>query len=611
MMAHDDDRVALSPATIARELLHAGAAARSRALDALEANPTAHESSLAQATASALTDVLSQPAHDVDRATFRRAALLRGRLAAESEDPVAIFGAAHRSGRLLAAYDSLDSMVGQLLQKPPAELQRNDALDYACLAAMDAPASRFGWDPAIAAVDGGGVKEFARYACCAGNQNLISNHKTWWRLAELLLDLLSQQPQRLPPLETGGAWTALNHCVMGRHELGKHLIDHCDIFPILAASLRAEGSGWLSAIHSRGDGVSASAQMLWVCVTVLKARAGEVERPDIAAFIASGLFDLCLSGAREFEVRGTVAVRHTVPGTILCIFTCLRTSARCCTTTEIAKFRAASSSLAFAINPENNLCWYFPTFTTNAYAGQLCAAVFGRDEGDTGFIFSQASVDAMVGRWQQIVSGAASGVMTRISADAIQALELCISDANKPLLLQAGVVGFLTESLLLDPNQKRLATEPPAAMDWLQQIAAECFAQLAMFAPGRLALLEAEATVKPALTTLATQGQDGSSRGGARTAAASRFAQAALSALYNKRSRDRHQPLQEVAGGSVEVEHVMLSYNWEFQSVIKRLNNALKFKGYRIWIDVEKMQGSTIESMSAAVRHLPWMLRLD
>ena len=49
------------------------------------------------------------------------------------------------------------------------------------------------------------------------------------------------------------------------------------------------------------------------------------------------------------------------------------------------------------------------------------------------------------------------------------------------------------------------------------------------------------------------------------------------------------------------VEHVMLSYNWGHQEAVKRLNQALKGRGYNVWIDIEKMQGSTVEAMSEAV----------
>ena len=45
----------------------------------------------------------------------------------------------------------------------------------------------------------------------------------------------------------------------------------------------------------------------------------------------------------------------------------------------------------------------------------------------------------------------------------------------------------------------------------------------------------------------------------------------------------------------------MLSYNWGHQVPIQRLNLALKARGYSVWIDTEKMQGSTVEAMSEAV----------
>eukprot|EP01047_Picozoa_sp_COSAG01_P094670 COSAG01_NODE_25534_length_741_cov_3.490654_1_plen_133_part_00 len=34
---------------------------------------------------------------------------------------------------------------------------------------------------------------------------------------------------------------------------------------------------------------------------------------------------------------------------------------------------------------------------------------------------------------------------------------------------------------------------------------------------------------------------------------------------------------------------------------IKRVNSALKARKYAVWIDIEKMQGSTVEAMAAAV----------
>ena len=53
--------------------------------------------------------------------------------------------------------------------------------------------------------------------------------------------------------------------------------------------------------------------------------------------------------------------------------------------------------------------------------------------------------------------------------------------------------------------------------------------------------------------------------------------------------------------GGEAAEHVMLSYNWDHQDVIKCINTALKARGYLVWIDIEKMQGSTVEAMADAV----------
>jgi hypothetical protein len=51
------------------------------------------------------------------------------------------------------------------------------------------------------------------------------------------------------------------------------------------------------------------------------------------------------------------------------------------------------------------------------------------------------------------------------------------------------------------------------------------------------------------------------------------------------------------------MEHIMLSYNWDHQGVIKRVHSSLVRRGYTTWIDIEKMQGSTVEAMAGAVEN--------
>ena len=51
--------------------------------------------------------------------------------------------------------------------------------------------------------------------------------------------------------------------------------------------------------------------------------------------------------------------------------------------------------------------------------------------------------------------------------------------------------------------------------------------------------------------------------------------------------------IAEEAEQEEEIEHIMLSYNWGHQEVIKRINVALKARGYTVWIDVVRLLEGT------------------
>ena len=42
--------------------------------------------------------------------------------------------------------------------------------------------------------------------------------------------------------------------------------------------------------------------------------------------------------------------------------------------------------------------------------------------------------------------------------------------------------------------------------------------------------------------------------------------------------------------------HVMISYNWGNQPIVLRLAKTLQERGYDVWLDVERMGGSTLEA---------------
>ena len=63
-----------------------------------------------------------------------------------------------------------------------------------------------------------------------------------------------------------------------------------------------------------------------------------------------------------------------------------------------------------------------------------------------------------------------------------------------------------------------------------------------------------------------------------------------------------------VGTNSASLQHVMMSYCWDQQAVIKRVHAALVKRGYTAWIDIEQMTGSTVDSMAAAVESAEVML---
>lgn len=47
--------------------------------------------------------------------------------------------------------------------------------------------------------------------------------------------------------------------------------------------------------------------------------------------------------------------------------------------------------------------------------------------------------------------------------------------------------------------------------------------------------------------------------------------------------------------------HIVLSYNWGHQPMVKDIRDVLKNSGIKVWMDIDDMQGSTIEAMAKAV----------
>ena len=169
--------------------------------------------------------------------------------------------------------------------------------------------------------------------------------------------------------------------------------------------------------------------------------------------------------------------------------------------------------------------------------------MFGRDEGGSEFTFTHEHIDTALTRWSQIVRAEGYYAVLKPSAGSIMALDLCVSDKNKPLILaNAGFIPYLVDALLLDPGHPR-ADMALELKTWCQEHHAECLAQLAMFEPAREALCQ-DPSVIPALEAVAEAGLSAEAR---------KFADATLQVLSGK------QPGMVVEEGGQIQMHVMLS----------------------------------------------------
>ena len=241
--------------------------------------------------------------------------------------------------------------------------------------------------------------------------------------------------------------------------------------------------------------------------------------------------------------------------------------------------------------------------------------MIGKNEG--GLTLTRGAVNVVLNGFQEFwnttsthwrVKSAAKAPVKKIVGKAQPIVDMVISDANKSFVVEhESAIDDLVKGLLIDDSSPRRTQDGAGT---LQEICALALQNLALSDIGKgplrshahvMSALRVVATAEGGMTDQARQYASGAlfeldevARQKARDAAAAAKAAAAQASGSGSDGDDGDD-------GGVAVEHVMLSYNWEHQEAIKRLNTALKARGYNVWIDIEKMQGSTVEAMSAAV----------
>ena len=102
-----------------------------------------------------------------------------------------------------------------------------------------------------------------------------------------------------------------------------------------------------------------------------------------------------------------------------------------------------------------------------------------------------------------------------------------------------------------------------------------------MFPPGRVALLQ-DPTVAEALQQVVAEGWTEQARSNAESALL------ALSDYQPETCNEQHEHQQN---------HVMLSYQWDAQEVVRRIVNELQVRGYRTWFGAHQAAFSLVPKL--------------
>ena len=123
------------------------------------------------------------------------------------------------------------------------------------------------------------------------------------QMLTLLVELL--RSGELFELAIGGAWSGVNNCLWGRPGLGAAAME-LGVIELAAEHLRAIGSAADMVSISRGK-AGRGYMPMYSAYMATKPFAGQATRPDLAACVASGLFDICVEVVVVSRQRASTA----------------------------------------------------------------------------------------------------------------------------------------------------------------------------------------------------------------------------------------------------------------------------------------------------------------
>ena len=437
------------------------------------------------------------------------------------------------------------------------------------------------------------------------------------KLLATMLEVLRDQPEMRPPRHAdvfeASAWYWFCALSIGRPAAGRELV---------AAGLMEFGVAQLEERWTPIERVGQQHNTPGAIVAALKdvyevLSLGPTGGKMLEHIIDTGVVEKVVCNIRTYEALGKSAVKlASVMANwygcwwFLTSIDMLAPAAQ----PVVTMLRGVPSSVRFALDHPLVQMGEFE-LGTRSQGTMVAACVFGRDE-DCEFVFTQDDVDKVVlVSIEQLRPTTWGGVWPVLCHQSQTLFCLSVSDRNKQLLLNnESLMAHLVDGLLLDSAGDLVTergwnpiTDVETVKCRVQHTFAQCLQQLSLFEPGRHAMLQDKAVVK-ALRKLTTHGW---------TSEAKLSAHGALLALMDQQEGGRGAVAAARIGDGFdssdiavipEPHHVMLSYEWSCQEVVKRIVAQLTARSYKVWLDIKNMKGSTIDAMSEAIDNADVML---
>ncbi len=483
-------------------LLGGGAEARSSAYELLakvccngdKAGSDAYEADVAVAAAvmPAFANVLARDVQDVGAEEFRRAAYLLMTLQLLD---LRITAGYIRVWNAVSLAPSNAAVV--CLDMPVDELEREDLLTLSAMHVSIGVSFAKGFTKACAAVEDPpaeleGIQAYINAPVTATTSHSRGKTSDEYNLAlaRRALALLQAGPD-LPNPAASGLWSLIWMCSSNRSSIGERMFQ--EVLPVAMEALsRGSASEWLNV--SRCDHFLYNA--VFGAVKDAAEAAFTVGVDVIPLLLSSGYLAACVKMLEAYKAEKGPSPDTNIMSIFYGVLWNLASIDFSNSPEALVVLRGAAGALRYAMDhgvPQLQDLG----LTTDVFAAILAANLFGKDEGDGELKLGPADIKQILGYFAEMTTGTSWGGMFPLPTGFVM-LNLAVSDAHKLLLLENDeFIPHCIDGLMLD-MEVRKDTETVARAT-TQRNYAELFQQVALFQPGRKALLAAGKPVQLAL----------------------------------------------------------------------------------------------------------------